>query len=301
MKFGVTGYLDLENPGVPELARRAEALGFESLWTGEHIFVPVDIADPVRHGIPLPEMYRHLPDLFVILAAAAAVTTRLNFGTNICIAAQRHPLELAKIVATLDRISKGRVILGVGNGWIQEEAEILGYDFDRKVAKTNEHILALKTLWTELEPSFSGEFVSFPKVHSNPKPHRKPHPPIVIGSGGATTDNSRILRRIARLADGWLPLDIGPEQMKAELAQLRELCEAHGRNFDELDISLILASPALGITDATGQKKSAQAEDLAGQYREAGVGRIVVLPWGLSTSAALDFQSMEMLAAGLGL
>jgi probable F420-dependent oxidoreductase len=301
MKFGVTGYLDIDNPGIPEVARKAEALGFESLWTGEHIFVPVEIADPVRHGVPLPEMYKHLPDLFVILSAAAAVTTKLNFGTNICIAAQRHPLELAKIVATLDRISKGRVILGVGNGWIREEAEILGYDFDRKVGLTNEHIAALKTLWTEDEPSFSGEFVSFPPVHSNPKPHHKAGPPIIIGSGGATTDNSRILKRVARLADGWLPLDIGPEQMRSELAELKRLCDEQGRDFADLDISLILASPALGITDATGQRKSAQAEDLAGQYAEAGVGRIVVLPWGLSTSAALDFQSMEMLAAGLGL
>jgi probable F420-dependent oxidoreductase len=301
MKFGVTGYLDLDNPGIPEIAQRAEALGFESLWTGEHIFVPVEIADPVRHGIPLPEMYKHLPDLFVILAAAAAVTTRLKFGTNICIVAQRHPLELAKQVATLDRISKGRVILGVGNGWIREEAEILGYPFERKVAKTNEHIEALKVLWTEEQPSYAGEFVSFPPVHSNPKPHRKPHPPIVIGSGGATTDNSRILKRVARLADGWLPLDIGPEQMAKELAELRRLCEENGRDFDALDISLILASPALGIDAASSQTKSAKAEDLAGQYAEAGVGRIVVLPWGLSSSAALDFQSLEMLAAGLGL
>ena len=301
MKFGVTGYLDIDNPGIPEIARKAEALGFESLWTGEHMFVPVEIANPVRYGVPLPEMYKHLPDLFVILATAAAVTSKLNFGTNICIEAQRHPLELAKIVATLDRISKGRVILGIGNGWIEEEAEILGYPFDRKVAKTNEHIAALKALWTQDEPSFSGEFVNFPPVHSNPKPHRKPHPPIIIGSGGATTDNSRILKRIARLADGWLPLDIGPEQMKAELATLRQLCGENGRSFDELDISLILASPALGITDATGQRKSAQAEDLAGHYAEAGVSRLVVLPWGLSTSTALDFQSMEMLAAGLDL
>ena len=301
MKFGVTGYLDLDNPGIPEIARHAEALGFESLWTGEHIFVPVEIADPVRHGIPLPEMYKHLPDLFVVLATAAAVTTRLKFGTNICIVAQRHPLELAKQVATLDRISKGRVILGVGNGWIREEAEILGYDFDRKVAKTNEHIAALKALWTETKPSFSGDYVTFPPVHSNPKPHQRPHPPILIGSGGASTDNSRILKRIARLADGWLPLDIGPGQMAKELAELRRLCEEQGRSFADLDISLILASPALGIDSASGQKKSAKAEDLAGQYAEAGVGRIVVLPWGLSTSAALDFQSMEMLATGLGL
>ena len=192
------------------------------------------------------------------------------------------------------------MILGVGNGWIREEAEILGYPFERKVAKTNEHIEALKVLWTEEQPSYAGEFVSFPPVHSNPKPHQRPHPPIVIGSGGATTDNSRVLKRVARLADGWLPLDIGPEQMAKELAELRRLCEENGRSFDALDISLILASPALGIDSASGQKKSAKAEDLAGQYAEAGVGRIVVLPWGLSTSAALDFQSMEMLAAGLG-
>lgn len=301
MKFGVTGYIDLDNPGVPELARQVEALGFESLWTGEHTFVPVRIENPVRHGVPLPEMYKHLPDLFVILAAAAAATSRLNFGTNVCLPVQRHPLFLAKEVATLDRISKGRVILGIGNGWIREEAEILGYDFDRKVPRTNEYIAALKTIWTEAEPSFAGEFVSFPPVHSNPKPLSKPHPPILIGSGGATTDNSRILKRVARIADGWLPLDIGPEQMVRELSDLRQLCEQEGRSFDELDITLILASPALGIDSASGQTKSAKAEDLAGQYAEAGVGRLVVLPWGLSTSSAIDFQSLEMLAAGLGL
>lgn len=298
MKFGVTGNIDLEKPGVPELARQVEALGFESLWTGEHIFIPVEIANPVRHGVPLPETYKHFPELFVVLAAVAAATSRLKFGTNICIVAQRHPLALAKEIATLDRMSKGRFILGVGNGWIREEADILGYDFDKKVAKTNEHIEAMKALWTEEKPAFDGDFVSFPPVYSNPKPYQKPHPPILIGSGGASTDNSRILKRVARMAGGWLPLEIGPEQMARELRDLRRLCEENGRNFEELDITLILASPTLGITD---KGKSTEAEEMAGRYEEAGVTRLVVLPYGLSDESSLEARSLEMVAAGLGL
>ena len=300
MQIGLTASFGALGPRAPEVARGIEAAGFESFWAGEHIIVPVDIAVPFRHGFPLPDMYKYLPDLFISLAVAAAVTSRLKLGSNICLVAQRHPLVLAKQIATLDSMSGGRVILGVGNGWIEEEAAIMGVPFRKKVRMTNEYLAALKVIWTQETPSFSGEFVSFPPVYSYPKPHRTPHPPILIGAGGDTTNNARILQRVADIADGWLPLNLSPSQMKAELAQLRELCAQNGRAFEDMDISVVVPSPVLGI-DGTSKGTSARANELIGEYAETGVTRLVVVPWSTFERTSLDMNSVEVVARALDL
>ena len=224
MKFGITANFAWFGPPVTALARHIEALGFESMWTGEHIIIPVEIADRFRYGVPLPDNYKHMPGLFVTMAAAAAATTTLRFGMDVCLVTQRNILGLAKDSATLDRISGGRLTMGVGYGWIREESEIFGVPWEQRVRKSSECIRALKTLWTEEEPSFDGEYISFPPVYCYPKPVQQPHIPILIGSGNDKTDNSRALGRVAQLADGWVPSMLSPAQMKEQLGQLRDMC-----------------------------------------------------------------------------
>jgi len=304
MKLGFSANHIWHGSSVVEVAKLAEDVGFESMWMGEHIIIPVEIANPDRHGVQLPENYRHMPDPFVWLTAAAVATRNLNLGFNICLVPQRDPLVLAKTVASLDQISQGRVLFGVGAGWIHEEADIMGVPIKRRWAKTIEHVRALKTLWTEEQPSFEGEFVSFPKVYSYPKPFRRPHPPVLIGAGDHNTDNARVLQRVVEDGDGWLPVFLSPQQMREELGRLRELCDEHGRDYDVLDISLLVPAINLGV----GERPSFfgdhaadphEARDLIAEYEDAGVQRILVGLVDMTRDGGL--KTVEEAAKGLGL
>lgn len=270
MKIGISGNIGEFTSKVPHLARFIEDAGFESLWAGEHIIVPVHIANPVRHGTMLPESYKHMPDMFITLAYAAAGTSKLRLGTSICLVPQRNPLILAKEVATLDQFSNGRFIFGIGHGWIFEEAGIMGVPWDKRVKMTNECIQALKTIWTEAEAEFRGEFFTFPPIISNPKPVQKPHPPIILGSGDGTIDNSRIIRRVAEIADGWMPLALTPAQAKAQLNELKSLCKARQRDFTKMDIGIINGAQILDP-----KRLTMPVEELIAEYDAAGVGRLI--------------------------
>lgn len=306
MKFGVSGNFVWSGPPITAMARHIEALGFESLWMGEHPVIPVAAADAVRYGVPLPPNYRNMPDLFVSLSAAAAVTERIRLGSNICIVPQRDPIHLAKQTATLDRISGGRLIFGFGTGWIEEEAEIFGYRFDKRLGRTLDFMRALKVLWTEEEAAYSGNYVSFPPLHCNPKPLQKPHVPILVGSGNDKTDNTAILRRVARMAQGWLPSFLSPAQMKEQLAVLRGFCEEEGRDFAALDISLIVPAISFGLgplppwgAGAYDDLKPRPPAELVAEYEEAGVGRILLGVPDLENEDA--FAMLEDIAGGIGL
>src|SRR5262249_2956289 len=159
------------------------------------------------------------------------------FGMDVCLVTQREPLVLAKMAATLDRISGGRVMIGAGYGWIPEESAIFGIPMDERVRRSSEIIRILKTIWNEEEPRYSGDYYSFPKIHSNPKPLTPGGVPILIGSGGPRTDNGRALRRVAELADGWVPSSMPPEKMRDDLSRLRQLCAETGKDYDSLDIT----------------------------------------------------------------
>ena len=303
MKIGVSAYLQWYGPPMGVVAKRAEDVGFESIWKGEHIIIPVDIANPDRHGTPLPDDYKHMPDPFVWMTAAATATTTLKLGFDVCLLPQREPLSLAKQVASLDLISGGRVVFGVGTGWIREEADILGYPFKERWPRTLEIARALKTLWTEEKPSFQGEYVSFPPVYCYPKPVQKPHPPILIGAGNHNTDNTRILRRVAQVADGWLPVFLSPAQMKEQLAQLREFCEAEGRDFERLDITLLVPGVNLGLSERPAffghEATPREPQELLAEYEAAGVTRVIVgLP---AIAEESDLKVMEDAARQLGL
>jgi probable F420-dependent oxidoreductase len=280
MKFGFSANLTCTGAPVVDVAKAAEALGFESMWMGEHIIIPVENR-AVRHGAPLPETYRHMPDPFVWLTAAATVTKHIKLGTNVCLIPQRNPLLLAKTIASLDHISGGRVILGAGAGWIEEEAPVMGYAFKQRWTKTMESLCAMKKLWTEEEPSFSGAHVSFPKVYSYPKPVQKPHPPILIGAGNPSSNTLYGMKRVVELGDGWLPAFFDPPQMKSELKKLKDLCAQAGRDFAALDISLLVPAVNLGVGEKFASMGAIEAAprdpaELVAEYAEAGVKRLLI-------------------------
>ena len=303
MDIGVSANFPWFGPKFTDLARHLEQLGFESMWTGEHIIIPVEIADPFRYGVPLPKNYKHMPDPFMNFAAAAAVTSTLKFGMDVCLVTQREPLVLAKMAATLDRISNGRLIIGAGYGWIPEESAIFGIPMDERVRRSSEIIRILKTIWNEEEPSFAGEYYSFPKIHSNPKPLTPGGVPILIGSGGPRTDNGRALRRVAELADGWVPSSMSPEKIRDDLARLRQLCAETSKDYDALDITMILPAIYLGLGDKPdwGQNIKAQGtpEEMIPQYEEAGVKRLIIGMVDMVDDSA--FRNIEAVAKGLGL
>ena len=214
-----------------ELARAVEERGLDALFVPEHTHIPCNSVSPFLPGGVLPEPYRRTYDPFVVLGACAAVTERIALGTGICLVSQRHPISLAKEVATLDRMSNGRFIFGIGAGWNKPEVENHGTEFDLRWRVLRERVLAMKTIWREDEPEFHGEFVNFDKLWSYPKPVQPGGPPIWLGA-----NSKYVAERVAEYADGWLP--IGGRAGGASLDQVKAACERRGRSFDEITLAL---------------------------------------------------------------
>jgi len=223
------------------LAKEAEDRGFESLWFPEHSHIPTSRATPWggREGAPpLPEEYWRSHHQMVALAAAAAVTTTLKVGTGITLVAQRDPIWLAKEVASLDAISNGRFLFGIGYGWNKEELNHHGVKYTERRDVLRERILAMKELWTKDEASFSGEHVNFSESWFWPKPTRKPHPPIILGgSAGPKT-----MAHIVEFCDGWMPIG-GGRALPDQVAALRQVAEDKGRDPDTIEIGVFGAKP----------------------------------------------------------
>ena len=225
MKLGITMFATDRAMNVVDLARAAEERGFSSLFLPEHTHIPTSRATPAPTGdAELPEEYRRTLDPFVALGAAAAVTSRIELGTGICLVAQRDPIVLAKEAATLDLYSQGRFVLGVGFGWNVEEMADHGVEFRSRRAMVREKMLAVKRLWTEDAASFDGEFVHFEESWSWPKPVRKPHPPVLIGGAAGP----KMFAHIAEYADGWIP--IGGAGVAKAMPELRAAMENAGRD-----------------------------------------------------------------------
>jgi probable F420-dependent oxidoreductase len=184
-----------------ELARAVESRGFESLWVPEHTHIPASRRSPWPGGGDLPREYWHSYDPFVALTMAAAVTTRLRLGTGICLVIERDPITLAKEVASLDHLSGGRFLFGIGGGWNAEEMADHGTDFKTRFRRLREQILAMKQIWTQDEAEYHGEFVRFDRMWSFPKPAQRPHPPILMGGDAPTTFD-----RVLEYCDGWMPV-----------------------------------------------------------------------------------------------
>jgi probable F420-dependent oxidoreductase len=260
MEVGIMIAATAETGDIAEIAREVENLGYESLFIPEHPVIPIGFETPVPGGGKLPEHYGRWMDPFVALSVAAAVTKRIKLGTGICLLPEREPLVTAKAIATLDVVSRGRVVLGVGGGWLREETEATGTKFEKRWKRLRETVEALRVLWTEAEPSYSGELVNFPPLRCDPKPIQKPSPPILLGAHGA-----KGLERVARTYDGWCPVVGKPDAFKRDVATLRKLAAERGRKPESLFINGFVAPHENGLS-----------VDELKLYAEAGANRIVL-------------------------
>jgi probable F420-dependent oxidoreductase len=252
MDFGAAFFATDYSIDVVELARALEERGFESLFLAEHTHIPVSRRSPWPGGPELPRHYWHTLDPFVALAAAAAVTSRLRLGTGICLVVERDPIITAKEVASLDLLSGGRVLFGVGAGWNREEMENHGTDFATRFQLMRQRVLAMKEIWTREEAEFHGELVDFDPIWSWPKPVQQPHPPVLVGGSG-----ERALRRVVDYGDGWMPIP-GRGSIVERIPELQELAAAAGR-------------PPLPVTIYGAAPDPAALE----HYRAAGIARCI--------------------------
>ena len=239
-----------------ELGSEVEARGFESLWFPDHTHIPASRQTPFPGGGDLPPEYFHNHDQFVALAAAVASTKTLMLGTGICLIIERDTITTAKTVASLDQLSGGRIIFGIGGGWNREEMENHGTDYPTRFAKLEEQVAAFKEIWTHDEAEFHGSHVDFDPIWSWPKPAQKPHPPIVLGGGTRFTR-----QRVVDHCDGWLPIGRSTGAVLTGIVDLRERAEQAGRDPEAISISVFGAPPQ---------------PDVVNVYAEAGVDRVIL-------------------------
>ncbi len=272
MNVGISVPLPAYLVDVGFMARKAEDLGFESFWCAEHPFIPVHTTArfPGSADGVIPESYAHFIDPFVALARASGVTSRIKLGTGIVLVPERHPLLLAKEISTLDLFSGGRFLFGIGAGWLREETEIMGGDFDHRWTQVRESILAMKELWTKTEAEFHGRYYNFPPVKSYPKPAQKPHPPVILGGHA-----KNVLERVAAWGNGWLPNRITPEGLRESRATLDRLVKDAGRDPSTITIS-VYGQPA--------------DRDLIRRFLDAGATRVVVRPDTVKTETEMGAQ-----------
>jgi probable F420-dependent oxidoreductase len=256
MKLGVTMFATDYAIRPDELARECEARGFESIWFPEHTHIPASRKSPWPGGGELPKEYWHTHDLFVALMAAAAVTKTIKIGSGICLVIERDPILMAKEVASVDALSNGRLLFGIGGGWNAEEMEHHGTPFKKRWKVLRERIEAMKEIWTKEEAEYHGEFVNFDKIWSYPKPAQKPNPPILLG-----TMSAKGIDRVVRYCNGWIPVGVTPKTLPAALQDLKLHAERAGRKASEFPVS---------IFGAPGK------EDTLNQFRDQGVDRAVL-------------------------
>ncbi|MFP6663576.1 MAG: LLM class F420-dependent oxidoreductase [Deltaproteobacteria bacterium] len=255
MDYGITIFFTDSSISPVELARAAEERSFESLWVAEHSHIPTSRATPFPGGDELPKMYYDVMDPFITLAAAAAVTTTLKLATGICLIPQRDPIQTAKSVASLDQISGGRFLFGVGGGWNEEEAGNHGVDdFKQRWKLMRERIEAMKEIWTKSKAEYKGDLVQFDPIYSWPKPVQTPHPPVLVG--GTFPHGAR---RAVRYGDGWMPINPG-KALATQIKEFHQMCRDAGRA--ELPVTLF-AAPA--------------KPDSLARCRDAGVSRAIFM------------------------
>ena len=257
MKFGVAMFFTDYAMPAADFARAVEDRGFESIWAPEHSHIPLSGQSPFPTGGELPRKYADCMDPFVSLSVAAAVTRTLLLGTGVALVVQRDPIQTAKLVASLDQVSNGRFLFGIGGGWNAEEMADHGTtDFKGRWKLVRERVEAMKAIWTQDKPEYHGELVRFPPMLANPKPVRKPHPPVIVG--GAFPYGAR---RAIAYGDGWVPHGSRPHygDVSAFLPQFRQMTRDAGR--DALPVTMF------GVPADVDKLK---------HYRDIGVDRLVV-------------------------
>jgi probable F420-dependent oxidoreductase len=264
---------------IKPVATAAERLGFASIWAPEHVILLEEYSSkyPYSAGeFPLPTD-TPFADPFTTLAFAAACTSKIKIATGICLVPEHNPLVLAKTVATLDRLSDGRVILGVGIGWLAEEFQALGISFERRAQRTREYIDVMRKLWIEPKCSYHGEFVSFPQVQSFPKPFKGTVP---VWFGGETPP---ALRRVGEYGDGWIGFNLLPDEAAAKIKRIEEILKASGRRRSDVHLAV---SP---------YAKPVNTDDLK-RYRDAGADEVVLLSMRAPSTVSDSIQRMEEMA-----
>ena len=264
MKIGAAMFFTDYSMAPGELGRALEERGFDSVWAPEHSHIPVSRASAFPSGGELPKKYYDAMDPFVSLTAAAAATTTLMVGTGVCLVVQRDPIQTAKLVASIDQVSGGRFLFGVGNGWNADEMENHGTDFKSRHKLARERIEAMKVIWTQSKAEYHGEFVDFDPMMAWPKPVQKPYPPILVG--GAFPYGAR---RALRYGDGWMPHRVRPEYADVAdmIPQYRELAAASGRDPAPVsiwgakeDLSMLERDRSLGVVRVIVSLESAKAD-----------------------------------------
>ena len=231
MLFGGAMFFTEYSMSAADLAIALEARGFESVWAPEHSHIPVSRKTPFPGGGPLPQPYYDAMDPFVVLAAASSVTKTIKFGTGVLLVQQRDVIQTAKLVASLDQVSNGRFLFGIGGGWNQDEMENHGTVFKTRFQRVRESVEAMKEIWTKPEAEYHGEIVNFDPIIANPKPVHKPYPPIHVG--GAFPQGAR---RAIRYGDGWIPVAMHLDLAEV-LPKFRDMAREAGRDPATIEIS----------------------------------------------------------------
>ncbi|MQF96012.1 MAG: LLM class F420-dependent oxidoreductase [SAR202 cluster bacterium] len=263
------------------MAKKAEEVGFESIWYAEHAAVPVHSNSPFpATGGEIPWTYSHFTDPYIALARASGATSAIKLGTGITLVPERNPLLLAKEVSTLDLYSGGRFMLGVGTGWLREETEMMGGDFEHRWTQTREAIEVMKELWTKEEAEYHGRYFDFPLVKSYPKPAQKPHPPIIIGGMA-----KNVLRRVVAHADGWMPNRVSAAEVEESRKKLDAMAAEAGRDPKSITITVYGQAPDGALIQS---------------LLSAGADRVVVRPEHVETEKEMGDQ-LERMAESVGL
>jgi probable F420-dependent oxidoreductase len=258
MHFGAAMFFTDYAMAPGELGRALEERGFESVWAPEHSHIPVSRASPFPNGGELPKQYYDVMDPFVTLSVAAAATRTLKVGTGVCLVQQRDPIQTAKLVASIDQVSAGRFMFGVGSGWNAEEMADHGTPFRSRHKIARERIEAMKVIWTETKAEYHGEYVNFDPMMAWPKPVQKPHPPVIVG--GAFPYGAR---RAIRYGDGWVPHASRPEygDVSDFLPQFHQMAKEAGRDPAFLPVTMFRVVEEL---------------DALRRYRDIGIARVVI-------------------------
>lgn len=278
MQIGIA-LQDTARIDIGAVAARAEALGFESVWVPEHTAYPVEPGRMPEPGEEWPDMARVI-DPFVALAAAAAATRTVRLGTGVCLVPQRHPLLTAKAVASLDAVSGGRFLFGVGAGWLESESRLFGVDFPRRWSQTRDYLRAMKAFWQNPRAEYHGPYADFPEVWGYPPPVQRPHPPILVAGV-----REGVAERIVTEGDGWIPIPrrIDPPQLEIRRIEIENAMGAAGRDLSRFTVTVYGARPD---------------RDLNHEYAAAGADRLVhFLPAGPDTGEALEH--LERLAGAV--
>jgi probable F420-dependent oxidoreductase len=258
MDVGAAMFFTDYSMGAGELAQALEARGFESIWAPEHLHIPTSRRSPFAAGGELPKQYYDVMDPFVTLTAAAVVTNRIKLGTGVCLITQRDPIQTAKLVASLDQVSNGRFLFGIGGGWNAEEMEDHGTVFKTRFKLMRERVEAMQAIWTEEAAEYHGALVDFGPMAAWPKPVQQPHPPVIVG--GAFPHSAR---RALRYGDGWIPNASRPqyEDVTDFLPHFRQMAAEMGRDLAAVPVTVWGAG---------------EDYDRLRRYRDQGIARVVV-------------------------